>query len=67
MREDRAAGRTTAIGGGGRRKSDESLETVRGRMAEGENSRETDRYGVEREMGFTFLISFYQALGELDT
>lgn len=36
-------------------------------QAERENSRETDRYGVEREMGFTLLISFHQTPGELDT
>lgn len=38
-----------------------------GGRAEGENSRETDRYGEERETGFTLLISFHQAFGELDT
>lgn len=33
----------------------------------GAGSRETDRCTGEREMWFTFLISFYQALGELGT
>lgn len=42
------AGGTTATGSGGRRGSDESCKKVYGGQAEGENSRETDRYGAEK-------------------
>lgn len=57
MREYRAAGRTTAIAGGGRRKSDESLETVSARMVEGENSRDGQVWSRERNgVHLSYLI-----------